>query len=205
MKRNVAGFTSQCHPEFNSGSRCLDNKRGEMPNQVWHDTSLGFTLIELLVVVLIIGILAAIALPQYQKAVEKSRLSKAYVALSALQKQMELHIIENGTDTFNLFAQNPEQGDLKIPGCEIVATDESADRFCAHKDFLYEAYCSSHGVCYVNAFRYKKADYSDIREHYALSWARPNTQTWFQNCYWHDNMGKNMCNSLTGLSNIRTF
>lgn len=56
----------------------------------------GFTLIELLVVVLIIGILSAVALPQYQKAVTKARVTEAKTALKALVESTELFILENG-------------------------------------------------------------------------------------------------------------
>ena len=60
----------------------------------------GFTLMEVLVVVIIVGILSAVAMPQYRKVVEKASFTKAEVMAKALHDSCERMVAEWGVDSW---------------------------------------------------------------------------------------------------------
>lgn len=145
----------------------------------------GFTLIELLVVVLIIGILAAVALPQYNIAVEKARASEAMIHLKAIQQAADICGLATGKSIGN--GCDFDEIDIDIAG---LVKNEGDWTLAESKNFEY---LCDEGGC-MNPYAWRKGGvfvYGILLRDTSYNYQK-NT------CYGDNEKGQRLCRALGG-------
>ena len=146
----------------------------------------GFTLIELLVAVLIIGILSAVAFPQYTKAVEKARMTEAFSNIKTMQDNIDLYLLENGGFPGKYISYKDIPSNTELSGGIWV------QYYYNTKNFSY------HGGCWQGACD-AQADRLSGDAFYSLYVSKDNTGWSDKDCVTQTNdAGRQICKSLSG-------
>lgn len=152
----------------------------------------GFTLIELLVVVLIIGILSAVALPQYTKAVEKARMTEAFSNIKTMQDNIDLYLLENGGFPVKFTHYYELAGSTELNGGQWDKNHHYYDT----KYFHYMGSCHAN-ACDIEVDSLTSTNYSFV--------VQIENNAWVKYCFTQTNdAGRQICKSLSGQGWIYT-
>ena len=149
-----------------------------------------FTLIELLVVVLIIGILAAVALPQYQAAVDKAHYSTLMPLVRALKDEQELYYLANGQYAANF----EELGTGMLPEGFTLSEDKCTA--------IYDKF--SVGMAIVDSSKYVIGTLNAPNVAYFMGLDHCRYFAHVNRCYAYDGpsaRAKKVCQSISGKNN----
>ena len=155
----------------------------------------GFTLIELLVVVLILGILAAMAMPQYFKAVERSRMTEADQLLGSIAQAQQRKYLQ-----INNYA-------TKFQGLDVAPKGATGSSFCTKGTVSGKSCGSGNGfLVTLSGTAYnagiataKRVGPNTLQYNYTLSRYYGNTGT---TCTAGDANGAGLCNDFCGVDTL---
>jgi len=95
----------------------------------------GFTLVELMIVVIIVGILAAVAIPMYQGATERAKASEAVAALGTIRGAMRVYYAEHGTYVNAGFVDDAV---VTAPGILDVSANDLLGRYFSSACYTFD-------------------------------------------------------------------
>ena len=110
-----------------SAYRLIQLQRQRLTRQGSSNSNSGFTLVELMVVIVIVGILSAIALPNFLKQTDKAKATEAKQSITSTLKQAQAQFVEDGTapkttaKDMNELYGTPTDGEARTPGMPSIA------------------------------------------------------------------------------------